>query len=78
MASDARRFVQDIAKEHGYLGEEVYAKMDADTRRRVEEALLKKDEMIGASVITYELIFPIKPDVRLTEVLLKIGEESVY
>lgn len=50
----ARRFVETLAQEHGYLQEDVYARMDAETRRVVEEALLRKDEMIGASVITYE------------------------
>lgn len=49
----ARRLVESLAEEHGHLGEDVYATMSAETRRRVEEALLKKDEIIGASVITY-------------------------
>ncbi|OTA98084.1 hypothetical protein M426DRAFT_17772 [Hypoxylon sp. CI-4A] len=52
MADAARRLVENIAKEHGYLGEDVYSRMDAETRRQVEEAFLRKDEMIGASVIT--------------------------
>lgn len=49
----AKELVRQIAKDHGHLGEEVYARMDANTRREVEEALLKKDEMIGSTVITY-------------------------
>lgn len=47
----ARRFIENLAQEHGYLKEDVYARMDAETRREVEEALLRKDEMIGANVI---------------------------
>ncbi|KAI1773105.1 hypothetical protein F4818DRAFT_443468 [Hypoxylon cercidicola] len=50
--AQARSLVQEIARSHGYLGEEVLGRMDADTRRQVEEALLTKDEMIGTSVIT--------------------------
>ncbi|KAH3395487.1 hypothetical protein KXV81_002967 [Aspergillus fumigatus] len=41
-----------ISKQHGYLGEDVLSRMDPDIRREVEEALLKKDAMIGSSVIT--------------------------
>lgn len=49
----ARQLVQSIAKKHGFLGEDVYSRMEPDVRRQVEEAMLKKDEMIGSSVITY-------------------------
>lgn len=48
----ARDLVRQISKEHGYLGEEVLQRMEPDTRRTVEEALLSKDLMIGSSVIT--------------------------
>ncbi|THC92944.1 hypothetical protein EYZ11_007587 [Aspergillus tanneri] len=48
----ARELVRSIAKDHGYLGEDVYAQMSPEVRREVEEAMLKKDEMIGSSVIT--------------------------
>lgn len=51
--AEARRLVKEIAKEHGYLGEDVLGRLDRETRRQVEEALLKKDLMIGSSVITY-------------------------
>lgn len=50
----ARQLVRDIAKNHGYLGEDVYSQMSPEVRREVEEAMLKKDEMIGSSVIAYE------------------------
>lgn len=49
----ARELVESIAKDHGYLGEDVLSKMSHDVRRKVEEAMLKKDEMIGSSVLTY-------------------------
>lgn len=48
----AKQLVQDIAKEHGYLGEDFLRTMGPDHRRVVEEALLRKDEMIGFSVKT--------------------------
>ncbi|GFF57726.1 hypothetical protein IFM61392_07789 [Aspergillus lentulus] len=51
-SSTARALVKQISKQHGYLGEEVLSRMDPDIRREVEEALLKKDAMIGSSVIT--------------------------
>jgi hypothetical protein len=53
-SSTARALVKQISKQHGYLGEEVLSRMDPDVRREVEEALLKKDAMIGSSVITYD------------------------
>ncbi|KAI1385608.1 uncharacterized protein F4822DRAFT_413682 [Hypoxylon trugodes] len=52
MADNARRFVQKIAKKYGYLREEVYSRMDAETRRDVQEAFLIIEEMLGLSVIT--------------------------
>ncbi|KAL4899989.1 hypothetical protein BDW74DRAFT_171075 [Aspergillus multicolor] len=48
----ARQLVKAIAKKHGHLGEEILSQMSAEVRREVEEALLRKDEMIGSSVIT--------------------------
>ncbi|KAL4784029.1 hypothetical protein BJX76DRAFT_348158 [Aspergillus varians] len=50
--STARALVKQIADQHGHLGEEVLNQMSPGVRRQVEEALLKKDEMIGSSVIT--------------------------
>ena len=51
----ARGLVESIARDHGYLGEDVLSQMPDDTRRKVEKALAKKDEMIGSSVMTYEM-----------------------
>lgn len=53
--AEARRFVQSISESHGYLGEEFYASagMSAESRRKVENAMLAKDKIIGSSVITY-------------------------
>lgn len=48
----ARGLVESIAKDHGYLGEDVLSQISDDIRRQVEEALLKKDEIIGSSVMT--------------------------
>ncbi|GES62023.1 chaperone protein htpG [Aspergillus terreus] len=50
--TSARDLVRRIAKGHGHLGEETLQRMDPETRREVEEALLKKDELIGSTVIT--------------------------
>ena len=52
----AQDLVREIAKERGYLGEDQLARIGAinpDLRREVEEALLRKDEMIGSAVLTY-------------------------
>ncbi|KAL4924172.1 uncharacterized protein BDV17DRAFT_301281 [Aspergillus undulatus] len=51
-SSAARAIVKEIADQHGHLGEDVLTQMPPEVRRQVEEALLKKDEMIGSSVIT--------------------------
>lgn len=48
----AQAFVRQIAKDHGYLGEEKLSKIEPDLRREIEEAFLKKDLMIGDTVIT--------------------------
>lgn len=48
----AKELVQQIAKNHGYLGEEKLRAIEPELRREIEEALLRKDEMIGSSVIT--------------------------
>lgn len=50
----ARELVKEITRGHGFLDESTYATMKPDVRREVEEAMLRKDEMIGSSVITYE------------------------
>jgi hypothetical protein len=49
----ARRLVENIAQEHGYLSEDDLSQLPDDVRRKVNEAMLKKDEIIGSSVITY-------------------------
>lgn len=51
----AREIVEEIMRDHGFLDESTYADMPSHARRKVEEAMLKKDEMIGSSVITYEM-----------------------
>ncbi|KAI8691937.1 hypothetical protein NCS56_00187800 [Fusarium sp. Ph1] len=51
----ARDLVREIAKDRGYLGEDQLAAIGAinpNLRREVEEALLRKDEMIGSAVLT--------------------------
>lgn len=56
-SSAAKRLIELITTEHGHLGSDVYSSMDDETRRRVQEAILKKDEMIASSVMTYVLPF---------------------
>lgn len=56
--ASARDLVREIAKDRGYLGEDQLAAIGAinpSLRREVEEALLRKDEMIGSAVLTYVL-----------------------
>lgn len=48
----AKELVQRIAKNHGYLGKERLRALDPELRRDIEEAFLRKDELIGSSVIT--------------------------
>ncbi|KAF4976018.1 hypothetical protein FZEAL_7274 [Fusarium zealandicum] len=51
----ARDLVREIAKDRGYLGEDQLAQIglvNPQLRREVEEALLRKDEMIGSAVLT--------------------------
>lgn len=48
----AKALVQQISKDHGYLDEERLQTLPPNARRDVEEALMRKDEMIGSSVIT--------------------------
>ncbi|RDK42854.1 hypothetical protein M752DRAFT_275955 [Aspergillus phoenicis ATCC 13157] len=48
----ARKLVEGISKGHGYLGEDILSQMSDEVRRQVEEAMLRKDEMIGSSVVT--------------------------
>jgi hypothetical protein len=51
----ARELVMEIAKERGYLGEEELGQIgaiNADLRRKVEEALLQKDLMLGSAIMT--------------------------
>jgi hypothetical protein len=50
----AKDLVESIAKDHGYLGEEKLRKIEPDLRREIEEAFLKKDLMIGSTIITYD------------------------
>ena len=50
--SGAKALVKQIAKGHGHLSEEVYARMDLDTRRAVQEMALTKDKIISSATIT--------------------------
>ena len=51
----ARELVRSIAKKHGYLAAEKFARIpDPELRREFEEAFLNKDLIIGSSVITYK------------------------
>ncbi|RYP77160.1 hypothetical protein DL770_007110 [Monosporascus sp. CRB-9-2] len=73
----ARGLVQKIAKEHGYIREETYAKMDEETRREVADAQLTKDSMIGASIITLAKNLYSK-DVRFIFELLQNADDNHF
>ncbi|KAI1799715.1 hypothetical protein F4811DRAFT_565353 [Daldinia bambusicola] len=73
----ARQLVQNIAKEHGYLGEEVYATMTPETRRTVQEAFLNAYKLIGASVLTLAKNLYTK-DVRWIFELLQNAEDNCF
>lgn len=55
-AERARRLIEKIADDHGYLDETFLATFSPEARRKIEDAMLKKDEMIGSSVITYATV----------------------
>ncbi|KAI1467613.1 uncharacterized protein F4812DRAFT_471586 [Daldinia caldariorum] len=73
----ARRLVQNIAKEHGYLGEEVYATMSPEIRRTVQEAFLNAYKLIGATVLTLAKNLYTK-DVRWIFELLQNAEDNCF
>ncbi|RYP52662.1 hypothetical protein DL768_002218 [Monosporascus sp. mg162] len=73
----ARGLVQKIAKEHGYIREETYAKMDEETRREVADAQFTKDTMIGASIITLAKNL-YSTDVRFIFELLQNADDSHF
>ncbi|KAK8076963.1 hypothetical protein PG996_003133 [Apiospora saccharicola] len=51
--ASAKALVERITKEHGHLSDERLENVeDPELRREIQEALLKKDRMIGSSVIT--------------------------
>lgn len=52
----AWELVDGIRKEHGFLKRSTLARMDSEMQREVEEAMLKKDNLIGSSTITYDPI----------------------
>jgi hypothetical protein len=55
---DARQLVEGIAKKHGYLGEDVLSRMSDDVRRKVVDAMDRKDNMMGYSFKTYVILAP--------------------
>ncbi|RYP39352.1 hypothetical protein DL767_002263 [Monosporascus sp. MG133] len=73
----ARGLVQKIAKEHGYIREETYAKMDEETRREVANAQFTKDSMIGASIITLAKNLYSK-DLRFIFELLQNADDNYF
>ncbi|OTA55865.1 hypothetical protein K449DRAFT_438428 [Hypoxylon sp. EC38] len=70
----ARFIIETISKEHGYLGDEVYARMDAKTRRQIQEALFKKNEMVGASIVA--LVKNMGDDQFIFELLKNANDSS--
>ncbi|RYP14158.1 hypothetical protein DL765_006566 [Monosporascus sp. GIB2] len=73
----ARGLVRQIAKEHGYISEETYAKMDEEMRREVAEAQFTKDTMIGASIVTLAKNLYSK-DVRFIFELLQNADDNHF
>jgi HSP90 family molecular chaperone len=51
----ARKLVESIAKEHGFVDDATWKKLeqlDPELRRQFEEAMMRKDSLIGSSAIT--------------------------
>jgi hypothetical protein len=51
--TQARRLVEDICKDHGYLSQEVLDQIRPDVRAAVVEAMSNKDRLIASAVTTY-------------------------
>lgn len=51
---EARLLVEDIARSHGYIAPNILQTMEPEVRDAVKQALKKKDDMIAASVFTYD------------------------
>ena len=51
--TEARRLVEGICKEHGYIPQEILDRMSPADRAFVVAAMLNKDKLIASSVITY-------------------------
>ncbi|KAI1748144.1 hypothetical protein F4782DRAFT_384783 [Xylaria castorea] len=53
--ASARELVRKITKDHGFISPDRFKQLEAfdpELRREIEEALLRKDQMIGSSVLT--------------------------
>ncbi|KAK0648252.1 hypothetical protein B0T16DRAFT_407934 [Cercophora newfieldiana] len=74
----AQELVRSIAFDHGYLGEEVYSNIhDPETSRQVREALGKKDQLIGSSVMALAQELYSK-DVRFIFELLQSADDNPF
>ena len=51
--AEAKKLVGDIARNHGYLSEEELMEFPPELRRKVQDISIKKDLMIGSTVITF-------------------------
>ena len=52
----ARALVNKITDDHGFVSEDDLATMTPQVRERVRRAMFNKDQMIAASIITYETL----------------------
>ena len=50
--AEARRLVEDIGTQHGYIRQELLDRLSEADRREIEHAMLMKDRLIASSVIT--------------------------
>jgi hypothetical protein len=51
--TEARRLVNDVFKQHGFIPQEILDRLSPTDRTVVVEALSTKDAMIASSVTTY-------------------------
>lgn len=49
---DARDMVEKISQDHGYIPDDKLIGIEAGVKQLILDAMLKKDQMIGSSVIT--------------------------
>ncbi|KAK4146669.1 uncharacterized protein C8A04DRAFT_9676 [Dichotomopilus funicola] len=76
--AEAQRLVQSIADDHRPIPEEVLSRMSDMDRRQVENAILRKDQKLGSSGLTYLAQSLYTSNARSILELLQNAEDNDY